>query len=284
MDRHAAPADNKALSDEVLRRMGRNLLLFQQIEYLLKFLVVHHRADGTADSLLPRQQARAEKAQTQTLGTLARQYGDEVLSDGDAPGPEADVLAEDWFSWVYKTSGDAEFDATQRADMQMMVDERNQLVHHFLPRWRPDSPERMAKALIYLETQRGKVLPMFEHLKTVMQSLQTARQVVAAVVGSDDFERAFELQFLQHSPLVAVLCEVAVQKARADGWANLADAGRIARVEEADAMANMKARYGRATLKRLLIAADLFDVVDELLPGRGSRTIYRIRSASEPQA
>ena len=75
MDQHPAAAENKALIDEVLRRPGRNGLLFQQIAGLLKFLVVHHRAA-----------------------------------------------------------------------MQLMGDERNQLVHHFWPRWRPDSPMRIADA------------------------------------------------------------------------------------------------------------------------------------------
>ena len=43
-----------------------------------------------------------------------------------------------------------------------------------------------------------------------------------------------------------------------------------------------EARYGHATLKRLLVAAALFDVFDEPLPGSGSRTIYRLRSADVP--
>lgn len=44
----------KALSDEVLRKIGRNVLLFQQIEGLLKLLVANHRADDTPINLMER--------------------------------------------------------------------------------------------------------------------------------------------------------------------------------------------------------------------------------------
>ncbi len=284
MDEHAPATANKALSDEVLLRIGRNVLLFQQIEGLLKFLVVHCRADGTAKNFVARHQDRLEKSQTQTMGTLVRQYADGLLSDAGEPSPEPDEPGEGWISFTFKTSGDSDFYETQRADMKVMVEERNHLVHHFLPLWRPNSAEGLAEALAYLDKQRDKVLPMFEHLKTVSQSLRTARLAAASLIGSEEFESEFELSWLQQSSLVALLREVAVQKARADGWAYLADAGWIARAQEADAVINMKARYGHATLKRLLIATELFDVFDQPLPRGGVRTIYRLRSAEPAQS
>lgn len=44
----------KALSDGVLRKIGRNVLLFQQIEGLLKFLIINHRADGIGINFVER--------------------------------------------------------------------------------------------------------------------------------------------------------------------------------------------------------------------------------------
>ena len=63
----------KSLSDEVLRKIGRNVLLFQQIQGLLKFLVANHRSDGTNTNFKERQQKRAEKIQKQMLGMLTVQ-------------------------------------------------------------------------------------------------------------------------------------------------------------------------------------------------------------------
>jgi hypothetical protein len=48
-----------------------------------------------------------------------------------------------------------------------MVKERNDLVHHFLPQWQAHSTEQMEKASTYLDQQREKVLPLFEHLRSV---------------------------------------------------------------------------------------------------------------------
>lgn len=282
MDESTAVTANKALSDELLRRVGRNLLIFQQIEGLLKFLLANHQGDGTPDNFLARQQALAEKLKTKTMGGLTKQYADRVLSAADEPGPDPEETTEGWISSRFTVTGSSDSHESQRANMQMMVDERNDLVHHFLPRWRPDSTDRMTKALAYLDEQRGRVVPMFEHLKSVSQSMQKARQLTASLAASEGYAIAFELVWLQQSPLVSLLRDVALQNPRADGWAYLADAGRIARLREADAVLNMKARYGHATLKRLLVAAALFDVFDEPLPGSGSRTIYRLRSADVP--
>ena len=44
MDKAEQILPNQSTCDEVLRKVGRNVLLFQQIESLLKFLVANHRA------------------------------------------------------------------------------------------------------------------------------------------------------------------------------------------------------------------------------------------------
>lgn len=44
MDETEQILPNQSTCDEVLRQVGRNVLLFQQIEALLKFLVANHRS------------------------------------------------------------------------------------------------------------------------------------------------------------------------------------------------------------------------------------------------
>ncbi len=52
-------SDLKPTQDEVLRRIGRNLLLFQQIEHLLKFLLSTYKSGGTAETFDANLQAQA---------------------------------------------------------------------------------------------------------------------------------------------------------------------------------------------------------------------------------
>jgi len=275
MDESEQILSNQRTCDEVLRKVGRNVLLFQQIEALLKFLVANHRRDGNTSNFEERLQQRTEKTHKQMMGKLVEQFTDGILSDAGEPNAEPEEQNQVWMSFTFTTSGDREFYEAQRADMKRMVDERNDLIHHFMPRWQPDSPEKMAEAAKYLDEQRARVMPMFEHLRSVSKALIDVGQSMGAFMASEEGQRHFELILLQHSPLVSVLKEVAEQKHRADGWAYLADAGRIAWLQEPEAVMHMKERQGHATLKKLAVASDLFEVFDEPLPNGGYRTLYR---------
>ena len=53
MDKNDQVSHMKTLSDDVLRKIGPNVLLFQATERLLKLLIANHRADGTTIDFLP---------------------------------------------------------------------------------------------------------------------------------------------------------------------------------------------------------------------------------------
>ena len=58
-------------------------------------------------------------------------------------------------------------------------------------------------------------------------------------------------------------------------------AGELAAKELSEELKNLKERYGFKTLKKLVIGSELFDVLDEILPGGGFRTLYRLRLTPE---
>jgi hypothetical protein len=267
----------KILGDEVLRKIGRNVLLFQQIEGLLKFLVANHNFDGSTTDFAERRKEWVEAVQGMTMGVLKQHYTDGILSDAGESTKEPEESAQSWISVTFRLNAKSEFYNSQGASLKLMVNERNDLIHHFLPRWQPESLEHLSAATSYLDQQREKVLPMFEHLKFVAESMQETRQAMADFLGSDQGKRQFELLWLQHSPLVTLMKEVAIQKARPDGWTYLSHAGQLAHFHEPDAVTRMEERYGHSTLKQLLIASELFDVLDEPLSNGGFRTIYRVK-------
>lgn len=267
----------QSLRDEVLRKVGRNVVIFQQIEQLLKHLITHQRADGTAADLVERLQRRATAVNKHTLGMLVGKYTNGYLADAEETSQAPVKIADGWVSVTDTTRGSEEFYEAQRANMKLLTDERNELVHHFLPRWESDSLERLTAAATYLDAQREKVLPMFEHLKNVAIGMQKARQTLATIVAFPEWEHQFELLWLQQSPLISLLQDVATQEARADGWTYLSRAGDEAKLRESDAMEHMQERYGHSTLKQLLLASELFEIREEALPNGGSRTLYRVR-------
>lgn len=264
----------KTTQDEVFRRVGRNLLLFQQIEQLMKFVLSHHKAGGEPLDFKEKQQKRIDTINKTTLGNLVDKYGAEVLKDAGTEVPEEES-PDNWLTFSFRISGDAEFIETMRRDMKQMTEQRNELVHGFLPRWQPDSPEKIEETLAYLDTQREKVLPMHEHLRTIASHLQETGKKLFEFMAGEEYRKQSEQILLQASPLVLLLRDVASQIHRGDGWSYLAHAGRVANKELHEEVKNLNERYGFKTLKKLLIGSEMFDVFDEPLSEGRFRTLYK---------
>ncbi len=267
----------ESIKAEVLRRLGRNLLLFQQIEALLKFLLANHTANGTLENLQTRFKKREESVNKQMLGNLVDKYGTDVLQDAGVETLDEENPEVPWISFSFRISGNAEFVEAMRSDLKLMTEERNELVHHFLPRWQPESVDKLEEVLRYLDTQREKVLPMHEHLRDTANSMQETRKLLHDFMSSEEYERQTELMWLQASPLVELLREVTSQIHRTDGWTYLSHAGKLANKNLPDDIQNLKERYGFNTLKKLLIACETFDIYDEPLTNGTFRTLYRVR-------
>ena len=56
--------------NEVLRKIGRNMLLFQNVEHLLKFIIANGSFSGYVSELSLKKEQRAASIQKQTLGQL----------------------------------------------------------------------------------------------------------------------------------------------------------------------------------------------------------------------
>lgn len=161
-----------------------------------------------------------------------------------------------------------------------MTDERNELVHHFLPRWQPGNDEALTETMAYLDAQREKILPMHEHLRSTVQHLHESTNSFAEFVTSPEYQKQTELIWLQASPLVVLMREVTEQHQRNDGWTYLAQAGNLAARELPDEIKHLKERYGFKTLKKLLFGAEMFDLMDEPLSDGNFRTLYRLKAGN----
>ncbi len=267
-------SDLKITQDEVLRRVGRNLLLFQQIEGLLKFLLSSHKVGGTPIEFKTRQQKQIDTINKTLMGHLVDKYVSEVLKDAGVEEPDEESPV-DWITFSFRISVDTEFIETMRGDMKLMTEQRNELVHGFLPRWQHDSPEKLKETLAYLDAQREKVLPMHEHLRTIANHIGESYKELSEFMVSEEFQKQSELLWLQASPLVCLLSNVASQFHRGDGWSYLAHAGNLANRELPDEVQNLNERYGFRTLKKLLVGSEMFDVMDEPLSDGRFRTVYK---------
>ncbi|MFC4519074.1 hypothetical protein [Cupriavidus pinatubonensis] len=268
----------QALKDEVLRKVGRNLLLNQQIEHLLKSILGIAKIEGTLADAGARLAARQEELRTTSLGGLLKRFRDEILTNPSEVRDEQNSpnTTQPWISTRFQIEIAPENREPLEADLALLARERNDLAHHFLPLWQPESLERMTETSIRLDEQHERIRAMHDRLRSILDTTREAGLAFSNFLGSPEWQEAFELIWLQGSRLIDLLLEIAANPRRADGWTDLSYAAAIAHAREPDALADRKARYGKESLKALVIKSQLFEVAEEEVPG-GVRTLIRVR-------
>ena len=267
-------------TDELLRRVGRNLVVFQQIEYLLKHLTTHSAVAGPIHRIPEIIQARAAVAGRKTMGTLAGDLLENVLGAPPDAQPPAEI-DQPWACLGSSIDSNAEWVDNLDRELRALVYARNELIHHFLPRWESAIDGDADDSLAYLDAQWDEAKRMLERLYLWTRSMDIVRMQAAEFWASPEAEQQIELAFLRSSPLAVMLGEIAMQTAREDGWTLLSAAGQSIKQSAPLELQKLRARFGHANLKGVLLATGVFDVVDEPTPGGGTRTIYRINERYE---
>lgn len=147
MKNDAMTLEHGALRSEVQRKMGRNLLSMQQVEQMLKYLAEYGSLEGNPETIEATQAKWAEKVrQKMTMGLLAEHYADKILVDAGELPPERANVDKWWISFKFTSTVSAQSRTQITTDLQILVNERNDLVHHFLVRWKPESFEALQAA------------------------------------------------------------------------------------------------------------------------------------------
>lgn len=263
--------------NEVLRKIGRNMLLFQKVEHMLKFLITNGKVSGRISEVKANQEKRAEAIHKQTMVSLVGQLLENVYLECDESTEEHEELREAYLSFIFKVESDAVYYEEKKQDLASIVADRNELIHHLLPRFNPNSIESCLDTDRYLDQQREKLLPEFDMLRNMIECLQEGRKEVAEFLNSDEGKKHFNWLWLRQSRLVILLGDIASQVTRPDGWTLLTTASQLIRQHAPEEVAALNERYGHKTLKRLILATDLFDINEERTDRGGIRVLYRLK-------
>lgn len=261
--------------NEVLRKIGRNVMLFQQLEQLLKFIITNGSISGYASELESNQKQKKESIKKQTMGQLVGQYlktthSEEELIDDSKEFKEA------FISFKFHIESDAVYYETKKADLSKMVSERNELIHHILPRFDLSSLESCIELEYQLDKQREKIIHEINDLEQKIKHLQELKEVMVDFINSDEGKKQFKLSWLRQTPLVLLLGDISVQTARPDGWTSINIAGQLIKKYAPEESALLKTKYGYKSLKALILAAEIFDIYEELTD-KGSRILYKLK-------
>lgn len=268
---------------EVQRRIGRNVLLFQRIEYLLKHLNAHAAFGGTVSTLQDAIERNARAIHRKTMGELAGQLVDNFLATEREESEPQDDLDEIWMGTRVSIVLDAELLESHKSEMKALVEARNDLIHHFLERLPPPTEDNLDEFLDYLDEQRVAGHRVMRRLEEWARLIDEERKRWADYLASPEWQQQFELGFLLSTPLVTMLGQIAMSTSRKDGWTLLSTAGSIIKRDAPRELMNLRERFGQSSLKGVLLAAQVFDVQEEPTSGGGTRTIYRINSRCELQ-
>jgi len=267
----------KKAKDVVLRKIGRNVLLFQQVEHMIKYLIANGQASGIISELIENQEQRTSSVKKQTMGMLAGQYLDEIHLGRAEDTERQEELKEAYFSFSFKVDCDSDYYETRKQALASIVDDRNDLIHHLLPKFNPHSIESCIEVDQYLDQQREKLLPELDLLKNMVENLQEGRKAIGEFLQSDEGKKHFKLQWLRQSRLVMLLVETATQVVRPDGWAVLDAADHLIRQHAPEEISALHDKHGHKTLKGLVLATELFDLCEEPTDRGGIRVLYRLK-------
>jgi hypothetical protein len=264
---------------ELQRRIGRNLLIYQQLEWMLKTLLANSGYHGPLSQLPAIAGARAKRVGKLSLGSLVALYVKEVLTSRPDDDPLASAeIDEPWLGFSVHLQSTPGIIARDKATLRALVKKRNALAHTYLQACDLGEAKDVEAALVTLNVDGDDARAVARHLAQLLEALEAQRLEHARLLASDDFRTQFERAWLQLSPIAQTLTAICAESRRADGWTDIADAGRRLHLQVPDEMKAMKQRYGHDSLKRLVIATELFDVLPD--GGDGQRTLIRRRTQS----
>jgi hypothetical protein len=262
--------------DEVLKKIGRNLLIFQQAEHLLKLLLTWGSFRTTPDK--PAVLDDFAKVWNQhTMGQLKSQFVDRHCTKSD--DLIADFNPENAGMAMSFTLGNSDGYAEQRGiAMDMLVAERNDLVHHLILRLQRDSLESCREISAYLDAQREKVLPEIQQLKDDCKSTREMMVQMISFLMSDEGMSALEKGPIRQCPLITNLAAIAAENPDPMAWTPLKSA--ISRLQDfpSEKISDLVGQFGQKSLTRLLDASELFELKDEQCGHGRHRTLYRLKS------
>lgn len=262
--------------NEVLRKIGRNVLLFQELEHLLKYLVANSSISSYVSELVSQEENRRTSINKQTMGQLIGQYIEISNPETREVLEEPKNLKEEQFIWFKYGSGDSTGYDTKKKALAKLVNDRNELIHHLLPQLNQDSLESCLQIEKKLDEQRDNIVREIDNVKRKIDGLHKGRNFLVALLNSPEARK--ELQRLH---LISLLSDIAEQPARPDGWTPIDRAGQLIRQRVPKEIASPKEFFGYNSLKVFILDAKIFDVYEEPTNNGSIRILYRKKPTSE---
>jgi hypothetical protein len=175
------------LRNDVLRRIGRNVVNFQKMEGMLKLLCSLQALNGPLSDIAKIAERTSNSVARQPMGRLADAFVRSVYSCAG----EDDQLRRDprevTISFSLRIESDSELAKERKKALSSIVAARNKLIHQWLAAFDPNSLESCERLAAALDEQHARIWPEFEILKSMVEALKECLNEVRRYAASDDF-------------------------------------------------------------------------------------------------
>lgn len=266
----------KALRERFFINYGRLLWRYQQIEAAAKLLGANLDIKVTTTPSGPVVSDGKEEFDGRPLGKIQKPLTIRLFATEEADQPVPDETSARFVFRPYDGIG-AEEKRRFEAEYSTLVDNRNELVHHFTDRVKLGDRASIEAGIALIVQRLEAALPLHQRLVDLLREMGHARAVMGELLRNPLIERAIKTppgQGLWN--INAVLEAAARESSHAGGWVLLSDAGRRLHQEAGMEMDDFKTVTGHKTLKEFLKAWPQFEFHEEVRPSGAIQLRYRL--------
>ena len=261
----------KQAVNELHRKVGRNILLYQQIELAMKDLLAKNNTSGKAAELSKIYETRLQDNKKKTLGGLKQHfindfYENDEINEQDFDDTQSSI----GLNISIKTENVSDIEGYY----QDIVSARNLIVHNLLERHEFDAVEKCSEVEVYLDSEYDKaklflndLLGIYDLFNEFAQKLQSESEYIKNRIQK--FTDADEISRHMASKMIQEL-------KRDDGWIVLSKASNILREEHPELFVDMK-KYGHKSQKKIMDSSGLFEFYSEDTSKGGMRDLFRLK-------
>jgi len=129
-----------------LEKIGRNVVHFQKLEQMLKFLISRSFLQGSAGDLKDNFRKNVSKASQKTMGNLVKEYIERIYLGEQK-------IDETKFSVQFQVKANDEYINERKTALNDIVAQRNKLIHQMLASFNQTSIESCRKLSVALDEQ-----------------------------------------------------------------------------------------------------------------------------------
>ena len=176
--------DLKLLEQEAQRKIGRNIMNFQRIEFMIKHLVSRSQVQGTMTDFEDNLAKQEQDIHSKSLGLLARDLFKTVYTERE-PVDQPNESIGPWISFTFHSKVNDSALKKFKLELEKLINQRNELIHHRLHSVKIDSPDSWRELIAFLDQQREDITPLYNWLQSLGLSMREMARVLKDVKNFD---------------------------------------------------------------------------------------------------